>query len=279
MTVLDTTPEHKMTPIGLLLPEGTTPLEHQQIGTLLMRQQRAFQWAVGDWGAFGEAKFRQTYEQMQSILGVEYQTFANWVYVAKAIPFSRRREKLSWALHAEIAALPEPAQERWLRDAEHGQMTVAEIRVAVRQERERATPKPAMPAMPSTGGETIGRGLQVGPRNETMIAAARRGMEQEQKRTGETAKHFAQEAPATRTEVQSAVGLVRAAVQEAGEEAAARNQQLAAVNSTVSITPDAAEKLVRLVAEWNRRNPGNPHDLNSYVVSLIDRDILRVFGA
>ena len=48
------------------------------------------------------------------ITGYDVQTLMNMVYVATRFESGRRRERLSWSHHAELAALEPPEQEEWL---------------------------------------------------------------------------------------------------------------------------------------------------------------------
>ena len=278
MTLIYTPSREKCTSTALILPEDLTTAEFQDIAGNLVRNQRALQWHVGDLCVYGEKRWGKTYEQMQTLLGMEYNTLANWAYTAKNVPFSRRREKLSWAIHREVAPLSETDQERWLYEAEAGQMTVAEIRVAIARERERANPKPSTPSptLPVTRGETIGQGLEVGPRNETMIAAARRGMEQSRQENANVDR------PATRVEVRDAAQQVCAAVAEAGQNAVMAERGLVAYQNetpgqplTLTLAPQSADALRELVASWNVKNPHIPHTLDSYVVGLVERETYR----
>ena len=58
----------------------------------------------------------------------------NMVYVATRFEAERRRERLSWSHHAELAALEPDDQEQWLTRAE-------EQRLSVRDLRARASPR------------------------------------------------------------------------------------------------------------------------------------------
>jgi hypothetical protein len=54
------------------------------------------------------------------------------VSIAAKFPISRRRETLSWSHHADIAALPAAEQDAWLDRAAKDQMSVQDLRKAIR---------------------------------------------------------------------------------------------------------------------------------------------------
>jgi hypothetical protein len=70
---------------------------------------------------------------------LDYQTLRNYAWVARKFSISRRRDTLSFGHHAEVAALPEPEQDFWLRKAEELGWSRNQIRREVRASlRERA---------------------------------------------------------------------------------------------------------------------------------------------
>jgi hypothetical protein len=58
----------------------------------------------------------------------------NMVYVASRFEVSRRREKLSFGHHAELASLPRPDQERWLERAQAEKLPVHVLRRELRHD-------------------------------------------------------------------------------------------------------------------------------------------------
>ena len=86
-------------------------------------------------------KFGETPSQDSDIWPeYSYSNLANMASVARAFPNSRRREKVGWSLHAEVARLPQEEQEQWLDELEMG-MTRAELRLSLdgREPKERHT--------------------------------------------------------------------------------------------------------------------------------------------
>jgi hypothetical protein len=96
---------------------------------------RCIQWLLGDWIAYGNAKFGERYARAAKITGYDTQTLMNMVYVASSFPTSRRRENLSWSHHETLAALGSEEQDRWLDEAETHRWSVADLRMMVRASR------------------------------------------------------------------------------------------------------------------------------------------------
>ncbi len=72
-------------------------------------------WWIGDWLRFGRNRYgRRRYMTVVEATDLDYQTLRNYAWVAGRIPPSRRQQSLSFGHHAEIAALPEAEQDRWL---------------------------------------------------------------------------------------------------------------------------------------------------------------------
>jgi hypothetical protein len=64
---------------------------------------------------------------------LDYQTLRNYAWVARRFNLSRRRDALSFAHHAEVAALPDPEQDYWLRKAESESWSRNKLRREVRE--------------------------------------------------------------------------------------------------------------------------------------------------
>jgi hypothetical protein len=96
---------------------------------------RCIQWVIGDWLAFGNAKFGERYTRASKITGYDTQTLMNMVYVASRFEVSRRREKLSWSHHEALASMEPGEQEVWLDQAGAHRWSVADLRMMLRQMR------------------------------------------------------------------------------------------------------------------------------------------------
>lgn len=116
--------------------------------TVLMAVARGVQWWVGDAFAFGDEAYGEQSSQVFDPLHYSYDSVTRMARTARAIPPTRRRPNVPFAVHSDVAALPLPEQEVLLDyAAEHGSRR-EEIRPLVRQirlrlERERAAALPA----------------------------------------------------------------------------------------------------------------------------------------
>jgi protein gp37 len=123
-------PGCQLTAVGLKIDRGISFETWQAIGKRLRQVEACLLWWVGDWLNHGELKWKETYQQAAEETGFAYQTLANARTVARAFNFSRRREKLTWSHHAEVASLHESEQEEFLDEAEANHWTTRQLRQA-----------------------------------------------------------------------------------------------------------------------------------------------------
>ena len=71
----------------------------------LMFIEAGIQWTVGDWFNMGERLYGEMYSQVMDALGLSFRTITTYQYVCAKIPFSRRREQVSFTHHKEVASL------------------------------------------------------------------------------------------------------------------------------------------------------------------------------
>jgi hypothetical protein len=109
---------------------------------------RSAGWWIGDWLRYGNAKYGEKYSRAMKITGYDAQTLMNMVWVCSRIEISRRREKLSWSHHAEVAAVDLLAQEQLLNKAESERLSVRDLRELIRLERRARESEDADPAPP-----------------------------------------------------------------------------------------------------------------------------------
>jgi hypothetical protein len=105
-------------PASLRLPLSMSYGDWASAGRQLARLSHGVAWALGDWLLYGQAHFRSRYRDALAATGLDYQTLRNYAWVARNVPPSRRRDKLSFQHHAEVASLSEAEQELWLGRAE-----------------------------------------------------------------------------------------------------------------------------------------------------------------
>lgn len=111
-------PGCEFTPVSLTLPPNLSFDQWVRIGRQLQYANLAVQWWIGDWLVYGEHRWREKYAQAVEQFGRAEQTLMNYHSVAKAISSSRRREQVSYSVHAELVGIPEEEQDRILDEAE-----------------------------------------------------------------------------------------------------------------------------------------------------------------
>ena len=105
-------------PGTLRLPGSMTYTDWASAGRQLAWLSHGVAWALGDWLLYGQAHFGSRYREAIAATGLDHQTLRNYAWVARSVAPSRRRERLSFQHHAEVAALSEAEQELWLARAE-----------------------------------------------------------------------------------------------------------------------------------------------------------------
>ncbi|WP_245667284.1 LmbU family transcriptional regulator [Actinomadura macra] len=120
----------------LHMPVGLTFDSWRHIGRNLKMITDSSGWWLGDWLVYGENRFPNRYRVVIEETALDYQTLRNYAWVARKFPAWRRRDTLSLQHHAEIAALPEREQDRWLERAERGKWSTRRLRREIRQLRE-----------------------------------------------------------------------------------------------------------------------------------------------
>jgi hypothetical protein len=94
---------------------------------------RASGWWIGDWSRYGSARYGEKYAVAARITGYDVQSLMNMAYVASRFEISRRRERLSFSHHAELAALASDEQDCWLDRAELECLSVRALRARLRR--------------------------------------------------------------------------------------------------------------------------------------------------
>lgn len=102
---------------GLLLDRQMPYERWVDIGRQLASAVSSSAWCLGDWLVYGETRFTGRYRSVIERTSLEYKTLRNYAWVARKIPLTRRHECLSFGHHAEVAGLPGPEQDFWLRKA------------------------------------------------------------------------------------------------------------------------------------------------------------------
>ena len=120
-----------LTARGLVAGTDVSFDEWQQLGKVLQRFEASIQWLIGDWMAYGERIWGQTYEAVAAATGYSYQTLQDYAWVVRHVDFSIRIEKLSFSHHRLVAALPLEEQRRWLEYAAENNLSLSQMRTAM----------------------------------------------------------------------------------------------------------------------------------------------------
>jgi hypothetical protein len=133
----------------LQLPRHLPLQTWEEIGRQLAAAADSSAWCLGDWLVYGEEAYSGRYKDIIEKTSLEYQTLRNYAWVTRRFAWPRRQEKLSFAHHAEVAALSEPEQNFWLRKAIEHEWSRNRLRGEVRaSQRERSS----APSAPSARG-------------------------------------------------------------------------------------------------------------------------------
>jgi hypothetical protein len=125
----------RMSGVALHMPAGLSFEDWAQAGRQLSSIVDSSAWWLGDWLVFGKTNYSDCYQLAIQRAGLRYQTLRNYAWVARRFPIGRRRAKLTFQHHAEIASLPIDEQDRLLDQAEREMWTTKQLRIAIRQGR------------------------------------------------------------------------------------------------------------------------------------------------
>jgi hypothetical protein len=117
---------------GLELPPRLNFQTWLGIGQQLSALASSSAWCLGDWLNYGQAAYAGRYRNAIEQTSLDYQTLRNYAWVARRFTLSRRRDTVSFGHHAEVASLPGPEQDFWLRKAEELGWSCRQLRSEVR---------------------------------------------------------------------------------------------------------------------------------------------------
>jgi hypothetical protein len=141
MSLMALHPSVRLTKSGLLFSKAPSLNSWESIGRQIISVVDSSTWWIADWLVYGEDKFKDRYLEAIEKTSLNYQTLRNYAWVARRFNHSRRRDKLSFGHHSELAALDPPEQDYWLRKAEEYGWSRNELRRQVRTSlRERNNP-------------------------------------------------------------------------------------------------------------------------------------------
>jgi hypothetical protein len=105
---------------------------------------RGSAWWIGDWVRYGSVRYGDKYAAASQVTGYDEHSLMNIAYVAGRFEPSRRRPRLSFSHHAELAGLSSEDQELWLDRAEAERLSVRALRSELRMARERSAARQSM---------------------------------------------------------------------------------------------------------------------------------------
>ena len=128
------------TPVGLRLPANLSFERWRALGRRIGSIANASSWWLADWAFYGGGSYGEKHKQAIAVTGLDYQTLRNYAWVAGRFDLSRRRDNLSFAHHAEVAALSDEEQDEWLDLAERNRWSRNELRARLRNEKRALIP-------------------------------------------------------------------------------------------------------------------------------------------
>lgn len=144
--------EFVFSPIGLTVPDGASPADLQEIGTLLFRIEGSLHWLIGDWLAHAETYHWGQTEAIAEHFGRRVKTLYDYKYVAKNVNARNRVPELGFQHHALVAPMDDADQVRYLELARQGNpdprdptkrvpWTVAQFRAYIQREKTKSLPE------------------------------------------------------------------------------------------------------------------------------------------
>lgn len=122
-----------MSRVGLHMPTDLPFEDWARAGRQLSGILDSSSWWLGDWLVFGKENYADCYQLAVQGAGLRYQTLRNYAWVARRFDLSRRRGRLTFQHHAEVASLPQDDQDRLLDQAERETWTTKQLRSAIKR--------------------------------------------------------------------------------------------------------------------------------------------------
>jgi hypothetical protein len=130
-------------PNSLILPDGLSFDQWKDVGSQLRSCQRALNWWIGDWLAYGQLTYKDYIHGHQlergilryasELLGVEEGCLANWKWISSAVSLSSRKDRLTWSAAREIVCVaPKHHYEMWIKRATEDGLSKRELRQTLR---------------------------------------------------------------------------------------------------------------------------------------------------
>ena len=121
-----------LTPRGIEFHGDLTFDEWEKLGERLGDTERAIGFMIGDWINYAEEKWGEKYNEAIAVTGLEYQTLANYAYVARRVQISVRTENLPFYHHQVVAKIKDPEEQRhWLKTAEDHDLSYRRLQKSI----------------------------------------------------------------------------------------------------------------------------------------------------
>ncbi|GAA0247621.1 hypothetical protein GCM10010492_54160 [Saccharothrix mutabilis subsp. mutabilis] len=124
-----------MTRVGLHIPSNLSFDDWERAGHQLAGIVDSSAWSLGDWLVYGADHYADRYQRVLKTVGLSYKTLRNYSWVSRRFPLERRRSRLSFQHHAEVASLPDEEQDEWLTRSEEGGWSTKQLRARVHDDR------------------------------------------------------------------------------------------------------------------------------------------------
>ncbi|GIF09347.1 LmbU family transcriptional regulator [Actinoplanes siamensis] len=121
-----------MTRTTLALPNDLPIESWSSIGDHLLSVSDSSSWWIGDWLVFGQEQYKDRYRRAIKGTALNYQTLRNYAWIARRFEPARRRARLTFQHHVEVAALPPHIQDHWFGLAEKFGWSKNELRKQIR---------------------------------------------------------------------------------------------------------------------------------------------------
>ncbi|MFI6901792.1 LmbU family transcriptional regulator [Nonomuraea sp. NPDC050394] len=129
--------------VGLVLPQAMPFSSWERLGKQIALITDSSTWWLGDWINYGERVYPDRYQRAVAGTSLNCQTLRNYAWVARRFPMNRRRDRLSFQHHAELASLPPEEQDEWLDLAEQNRWSRNQLRRQLRNRSVGARVRPA----------------------------------------------------------------------------------------------------------------------------------------
>ncbi len=162
-SIMLSAPGYRLSALGLQVTKPDLSWdEYAAMGQQLQFVEGGIRWWVADWINYGKSHWGDKYTQAILVTGNKLQTLMNWAWIARAVPYGRRRA-LSMTHHSFVAKMEPEDQSYWLDRAVREDWSTAEMRAAIQEwELSRArniTPTPEPVALGAPESERVADGF------------------------------------------------------------------------------------------------------------------------